>query len=145
MAVLREIWHWREREAIAANRPPYFIVSHETLIELATTATSDRPLEDVLPRRFSDRRRQTLLDAIAEGLAVPVRDHPHPVRQVGRRTTDAQKRRVMELQKRRDAKAKELAIDPTIIASRAMLMELADDFDAAAGTVLMKWQHELLK
>jgi len=103
------------------------------------------PLDPIIPRKFSDRRRDTLLDAIAEGLAVPVRDHPSPVRQAGRRTSDAEKRRVAELQKRRDARAQELAIDPTLIASRAVLQELAENWDQAAEKVLMKWQLELLK
>ena len=33
LAVLRELWHWREREAVAANRPPFFVLSHEKLVE----------------------------------------------------------------------------------------------------------------
>ena len=145
MAVLRELWHWREREAIAANRPPFFVLSHETMLDLAVAASLDRPLDTILPRRISDRRRQTMLDAIAAGLAVPVQDQPHALRLVGRRTTDAEKRRSLELQKRRDAVALELGIDPTVIASRGMLMQLAEDWDRACGTVLMKWQYELLK
>src|SRR6267378_8418552 len=28
LAVLRELWQWREGEAISANRPPYFVISH---------------------------------------------------------------------------------------------------------------------
>jgi len=38
LAVLREIWQWRETEAIAANRPPFFILSHEKMVELAGAA-----------------------------------------------------------------------------------------------------------
>ena len=33
LAVLRELWQWRESEAIAANRPPFFILNHEKLID----------------------------------------------------------------------------------------------------------------
>ena len=29
LAVLREIWRWREKEALASNRPPFFVLSHE--------------------------------------------------------------------------------------------------------------------
>ena len=35
LAILREVWHWREREAVEANKPPYFIVRHEDLVALA--------------------------------------------------------------------------------------------------------------
>jgi ribonuclease D len=43
LAVLREIWHWREQEALAANRPPFFVLSHETLIEIAAARHQKRP------------------------------------------------------------------------------------------------------
>ncbi len=71
LAVLREIWRWREIEATAANRPPYFILRHESLIELAAAAVGGQPLEPLLPQKFSDRRHQGLTAAIKLGLAVP--------------------------------------------------------------------------
>ncbi len=144
MAVLREIWRWREAEATVANRPPFFILSHETLLDLASAADSGRPLDPFIPRRFSDRRRETLLAAITQGLAIPADEHPHPIRQISRRITDTEKRRMVELQQRRDARAAELGLDPTLIASRAVLLALAEDWQQAE-TILMRWQFDLLK
>jgi len=144
LAVLREVWRWRETEALAANRPPYFILAHETLVELAGVAVTDRAIEPLLPRRISDRRRETLLGAIKKGLAVPPREQPDFLRPKGRRITDAHKRRMLELQQRRDTIAGKLGIDPTLIASRSMMLDLADDWERhEAG--LMNWQRELLK
>src|SRR6185369_9911490 len=40
LAVLRELWRWRENEAVGANRPPYFILSHEVLIEIAAAGAT---------------------------------------------------------------------------------------------------------
>ena len=40
LAVLRALWHWREEEAIAANRPPFFILSHDLLVDLAAAAAA---------------------------------------------------------------------------------------------------------
>ena len=37
LAILRELWHWREKEAIAANRPPFFILNHEKLVDIAVS------------------------------------------------------------------------------------------------------------
>src|SRR5262249_38758231 len=34
LAVLRELWQWRESEAITANRPPFFVMSHEALVDV---------------------------------------------------------------------------------------------------------------
>ena len=39
LSAVRELWRWREREAIAANRPPFFVLSHETLIAIAVAST----------------------------------------------------------------------------------------------------------
>ncbi|HWF17991.1 MAG TPA: HRDC domain-containing protein [Verrucomicrobiae bacterium] len=144
LAVLRELWHWRETEAITANRPPYFILRHETLIDLAIAAVGGRPIEPLVPPKFSDRRRAGLTSATKLGLAMPHEKQPQPVRHAIRRVTDAQKRRVTDLQNRRDAKAKELSIDPTLIASRATLLDLAEDWNAHEKE-LMNWQRELLK
>jgi ribonuclease D len=144
LAVLREIWHWRESEATAANKPPYFILRHEALIELAAAATEGRPTAPMIPERFSDRRRHGLAEAIKRGLEVPTAQLPQPIRHTFRRISDTVKRRVEQLQKHRDERAKELAIDPTLIASRATLLDLAEDWDAHQKD-LMNWQRELLK
>jgi ribonuclease D len=42
LAVLREIWHWRESEAVAANKPPYFILPPATMVHLAGVAFAGR-------------------------------------------------------------------------------------------------------
>ena len=55
LAVLRALWHWREREAIAANRPPFFIMSHELLIAVAAAAAARTPIDPLLPKQISDR------------------------------------------------------------------------------------------
>lgn len=144
LAVLREIWHWRELEAIEANKPPYFILQHEALVELAAAASAGRPIEPLIPPRFSRRRHSGLTAAIRQGLAVPAQKRPEPVRQIFRRISDATKRRLAELQARRDARARELEIDPTLIASRAVLLDLAEDWERHQAE-LMSWQRELLK
>jgi ribonuclease D len=144
LAVLRELWRWREQEAIAANRPPFFILSHELMVTIAAAAASDRPVQPLFPRHLSDRRRKGILRAIADGLAVPAEQQPRILQHTGRRPTEAERKRAAELQKRRDARAAELAIDPTLIASRAMLSDLARSWEKHSGD-LMNWQRQLLE
>ena len=38
LAVLRELWQWRESEAVAVNKPPFFILQHEQLVRIADIA-----------------------------------------------------------------------------------------------------------
>jgi ribonuclease D len=142
LAVLREIWHWREREALAANRPPYFVLSHETLIRIATTADHE-PIEGLLPRHFSARRKDGLLEAIQRGVQLDPQEHPQPLRSHPRRQTEAERRRFLELEERRNGQAARLELDPTLIASRATLLALALDWDQHENE-LTNWQRELL-
>jgi ribonuclease D len=143
LAVLRELWRWREHEAVAANKPPFFILSHEALVGIAAAAAAARPVEPSLPRHLSERRRGGLLKAVAQGLAVHPEQQPKILRHAGRRATEAERRRFLELEKRRDARAADLGIDPTLIASRATLSDLAHNWEKHAPE-LMKWQQTLL-
>jgi ribonuclease D len=144
LAVLREAWQWRETEAIAANRPPFFIMSHEALVSIASAAATQRPVEPFLPKNISERRRAGLAKAITAGLAVAPERQPKILERVKRRASEAERKRFMELQKHRDARGHELGLDPTLIASRATLSDLARSWEKHAGE-LMKWQRELLK
>lgn len=144
LAVLREIWRWREQEATASNRPPFFVLPHETLTHLAVAAVEARPVDPLLPRRFSDRRREGLRQAIQRGLALPPSQHPELLRFQSRRLSEAERRRFVELERRRDAQATKLDLDPSLIAPRATLLDLARHWDKHAPE-LMQWQRELLQ
>jgi len=143
LAVLRELWRWREAEAIAANRPPFFILSHEKMIELAEAATAHQPVEPLVPPRMSPRRRDTLAVAVRAGLVLPASQHPEKIRHQFTRATEAEMQRFRALEKHRNAHAHKLGLDPTLIASRATLNDLARDWDCHAPD-LMSWQRQLL-
>ena len=93
---------------------------------------------------MSPRRRDSLFQVIQTGLAQPPDRHPAKIRHQFNRATEAEMRRYRELEKRRDVRAQQLAIDATLIASRATLNDLARDWDRHAPE-LMNWQRELLK
>jgi ribonuclease D len=143
LAVLRELWGWREQEAVAANKPPYFVLSHETLVDMSAAVIEHRPIDNLLPRHFSPRRKDGLLEAIQKGLVILPEAHPEILRFQSRRHTEAQRQRFAHLEQKRNARALELALDPTLIASRATLLALADDWNCHQGD-LMEWQRDLL-
>ena len=92
------------------------------------------------PRRF---RIFIAEKGLAEkGLAVE--QPPSPLRHHTRRQSEAERKRLRELIRRRDQSAAELALDPTLIASRSTLIELAQDWENHQGN-LMQWQRELLQ
>lgn len=141
LAVLRELWRWREEEAVASNRPPFFILSPEAMIHIAAAAAAARDVEAAIPRFLTPRRRKGVLKAAAGGLAE--RHPPGPIRRKGRRLSEAEKRRLHVLEDRRNQRATQLTIDPTLIASRAQLIALAHDWNAHQHE-LLPWQRELL-
>ena len=133
-----------EAEAIAANKPPFFVLSHQALVGIAAAAVDSQPMDPFLPRHISDRRRGGVAKAVAHGLALSPERQPKIIRHISRRPSENEKRRFTDLQKRRDARATELGIDPTLIASRGMLSDLAYDWDQHQE-LLMNWQRELLQ
>ncbi len=145
LAVLRELWHWREKEAVGANRPPYFILQPETMITMSIDATEGRPVDHLIPKRFSPRRAATLLKAAQRG--VHTTDKPQLLRTPHYRQSGEEKRRYHDLEIKRNRRATELGIDPTIIASRADLVQLARTRhnEEPPHAELMAWQRELLK
>lgn len=143
-AVLRELWHWRQREAIAANRPPFFVLSHDRLFELAVAAANRQPLAELIPDRYSPRRRARLEEVLERALSLPESSWPQPRRQLHLRLSQAQKHFLDRLRHRRDRAADRLGIDPTLIASRGTLVRLAADWDKHAAE-LLPWQRELLQ
>jgi ribonuclease D len=83
LAVVREIYRWREHEAQASDKPPRRILRDDLVIELARR--KPRELHDLMATRDMNRkdyRRNAggMLAAIERGLAVPEHDLPAPQR-----------------------------------------------------------------
>ena len=66
LAVLRELWKWREKEAIASNKPPFFVLNHDLLLRMAHESERIKNIDKFLPPRLSPRRREAILAAVAE-------------------------------------------------------------------------------
>ncbi len=143
LAVLRELWHWREKEAVRCNRPPFFLLSHDALLDLAIAAVDDAPLDQFLPRRFAPHRREGVLKAVSRGLQVPLAECPKKLRNVSYYPTDAERARFDRFKATRDRRAEELGIDPTLIAAKQTLDQLSRK-NSDPATLLLRWQRELM-
>ncbi len=144
LGVLRAIWHWREEEAVRANRPTFHILNHDVAVDLASAASRWGAVPHQLPRHLTPRRRQGLIRAIEDGLAVPPDQLPERLRHEHKRVPLAVSRRATQLRERRDRKAAELDLDESFLASRSQLLELAETGDWTK-TSLMRWQGRLLE
>jgi ribonuclease D len=144
LAVLRELWHWREREAIAASRPPFFVLSHEAMTAISQLVSERQPFEQLIPPRMHPRRRGNLIEAVRAAQAVPPEKFPEKILHRSQRPSEAEFRRFRELEKVRNAHAQALQLDPTLIAPKSVIGSLARDWDQHAAE-LMNWQKVLLQ
>jgi ribonuclease D len=139
-AVLRALWQWREKEAEAADRPPFHILQNHELLNAAVSFASDK-LPDY--RHFSSRRRQAFRAAATSALQSRESEWPVSQRRSGTRPSAEMLARTEELRRRRDRAAMELDLEPSFIAPRSTLGVIAED-QTRATTLLVPWQRELL-
>jgi ribonuclease D len=139
-AVLRELWNWREKEAEAADRPPFHILQNRELLDSAEKFAAG---ESADYKHFSDRRRRAFREAAKRGMQLPEKDWPVRPRRSGTRPTAEVVKRTEKLRQNRDHAAKELHIESSFIAPRATLEAIAAD-PSRAETLLVPWQRELL-
>ena len=140
-AVLRELWNWREREAEAADRPPFHILQNRELLHSAERFAAG---ESPDYKYFSDRRRRAFREAAERGMQLPETDWPVRPRRSGMRATAEVVKQIEQLRGHRDHAAKELHIESSFIAPRATLEAIAAD-QSRANTLLVPWQRELLQ
>jgi ribonuclease D len=139
-AVLRELWNWREREAEAADRPPFHILQNRELIESAKKFAAGAVADY---KHFSDRRRRAFRESAERALQLPEKDWPIKPRRTGTRPTAEVVRRTEKFRQDRDRAAKDLDLEPSFIAPRASLEAIAAD-QTRSDALLVPWQRELL-
>lgn len=131
-AALKELYEWRETEARRLDRPPFKILSDETLLALARSLPPDPAALDRLPE-LTGRQRQrygpALLEAVARG-----RTAPRPNRPAGRPTDENALARYQILRQWRKGLAEERRVESDVILPREILWEIARQAppDAAA-------------
>jgi len=152
LAVLREVWVWREDMARRRDRPTFRILRDETL----------RAVAEAPPKTVSDLARiagfpepllrspaaHDLVEAAQRGAACGKDDRP-VVRRVERERPDpAVEAETLRVKEVRDRIASELELDPSILASRTVIEEIGRrrvvGEDPWGSPDLRAWQRNLL-
>ncbi len=154
LAILRELWKWRDEEARNWDRPPFMVLNNAKLLELTAWARShphgDLPLGPSLPKRWRPRRLQALIAALKQAWGMSETDWPLPAQHGKRPPYDPRfASRLSRLRSVRDSIAKEMKLDPSILAPQWMLEAIAgynpqrmEDFKNIEKW--LPWQTELL-
>jgi ribonuclease D len=152
LAVLQQLWHWRESVAAELDRASFRVVSIEALLALADQAPQSLDALKAIrgiSERLLESRAEAMLAAIAQGLAVPERDLPRFPRGERRQSDPAFDHRVERLKVARNAAASRLSLDPGVLCPKGTLEALArahPTSTAGLGEVpeLRKWQLDVL-
>lgn len=145
-AAVYELWHWRQNLAKRLDRPPFKVLGNDYIITLSE-AVAEGNWEFVfesLPHGIQRRSRQGLKDALKAGETrdvetLPARP-PRPERRppLSQRELDRQE----AVKTFRDKLAAKFDIDPTLIATRSQVAQLARDPKDVSG--FLDWQRDLL-
>ncbi len=139
-AVLRELWKWRDEEAREADRPAFYILHNEQLLEAAVKTAGNEVV--TFPRMSSSRARR-FRRALRNAREVPESEWPKIQRKPRTKASNEQVARLKDLKSHRDSVAASIKLDPSLIAPKATLEKLV--FDPASGLEnLMPWQRELM-
>jgi len=139
-AILRELWHWREAEAQAVDRPTFHILHSEQLITAAARFDANQEVEF---SQLHGARRRRFYEAAEKAKALPESEWPQIIRKPRLRPSREEEIRFRDFKKKRDDAAAALQLDPSLIAPKSMLESLASNPEETAAR-MMPWQRATL-
>jgi ribonuclease D len=142
LGCLRILWEWRDREAQEWDRPAFMVARNNLLIDWSLAIAKGGALE--FPRNIRARRQRRLELALEKARNLPKSEWPVRPKSRGRRWDDRQEAEYARYAKKRDQVAEELDIDPSILASRAVLERLVWR-EEEPDRLLLPWQRALLE
>jgi ribonuclease D len=152
LAVLRELVPWREQVARELDRSTFRVVGNEVLLEVARrgpTSKSELTAIKGMPRGMVDTRCSAMLEAVQRGLQVGEAELPRfPKAPRWARDPDFDDR-VNRLREVRDAKARDLDLEPGVLCARERLEAIARKRATSIEELgeipeLRRWQIDLL-
>jgi ribonuclease D len=141
LACLRALWHWRDGEAKAWDRPSFMVAPNRQLLEWSLELDARKSISP--PNHFRPDRVKRFHAALTAAQELPASEWPARP-SVKRRKRDRDfDRKVDALIQAREQAAAKLDIEGSLIAPRAVLESLAAG-ESQAEEVLLKWQRGCL-
>ncbi|MFA7059502.1 MAG: HRDC domain-containing protein [Pedobacter sp.] len=151
LAILEELLLLRDYLARELDRPPFKVISAETLQEAAEkrprTISELAAIKGMTPGQIQ-RHGESILAAIIKGLALPEGNLPRFPRQQRDEPVDGTKERLKRLKSWREQQSSSLGLEPGVVAPNWLLESVADaypvapdDLNTVAG--MREWQKGL--
>lgn len=151
LAVLEELLKMRDRQSELLDRPPFKVLSAETLIEVAESRPRSMYelslFKGMTPGQLH-RHGAGMLSAVERGIATPEPRLPRFPRGMKKEVLEKTRERMKVLKRWRERYSSGLGLDPGLLAPNWLLEAVADtrnglkeEFDAIPG--MREWQKQL--
>ena len=152
LAVLRELYEWREATAKELDRAPFRVIGNSALLAVAkATPRSVKRLRGVagVPSSAVSRYGDMLIQAVKQGLAVPQAELPIVKRAARAEHDHAYDKRLEILKNLRDRRAKDVDMESGMLCPNGTLQAVArarptTEKQLAKIKELREWQAEVL-
>ncbi len=147
LAVARALYDWRDEMARAADRPPFKIFGNDVIVEVARAkAAEPEALTDIKALSPGHRKRyaREIVRRVRIALALPEEMLPERSDARSWMRDKALESRISRLKDIRDKKAKELKLDPGVLAPRHVLTAIATTRDLDQVPAMREWQKRVL-
>ena len=128
LAVLREVFDWREKEAERRDRAPFMVLPNHALIDIAKTApASEKKLVslDGMSPRVVDRYGRSILAAITRAKELDRSDWPVLEKPKRYKRDEAYDERLKRLKSARDVEAARLGLAQGVLCPNSVLQRIA--------------------
>ncbi len=141
---LKHLWHWRDGECQRLDRPAFKFLGNQDILAMAERLEAGKDLAP--PSYLRPSPIQRLREAVAAAKQVDPRDYPVKHRRGEGPRLEIDEKKFEAIRRVRDAKAAELGIDSTVVATRTAMERLAATNlgEEEKGDLLLDWQRELL-
>jgi ribonuclease D len=128
LAILRELYEWREQIARRSDKAAFRILNNEPLLFMAKSPPRDvvdlKAIRGISPEQV-DRRGKEILAAIQRGLDLPERDLPRVERPIRRPPDAALDARLEQLKAVRNTLAQRYDLPPGVLCPNGVLETIA--------------------
>lgn len=138
---LKSVWTWRDQEAARWNRPSFMVATNKQLLEWSHDLSIGRVVHP--PEKLRPDRRKSLELAIEAAHGVAESAWPQRPKRLKRSQDPDFEADLKKLISERNKIAADLELDPSIIASRAVLEKIVGKIDSPKE-ILLNWQFKLL-
>lgn len=140
LALIRELWLWREGIAQERDVPCFRVISNKQIIDLATTFEHNGELYP--PPGWRPKWKRDFVSILERVKAGPESSWPQRLRASGARLSDNARDQLDKLCQHRERVAAQLDIEPSLLGARAALEQVVGRPEGIEE--LLPWQREVL-